>query len=338
MLQAIRSAASWMESCARWAYLAVVSISLCPSSLPITGSVSPSARALEAKECRRSWIRTSSSFAASRTARQALSSALSLQRPSAALRGNTHGLPARRGSASSSRTAGGGSCTARGPDFASGRRSSPASRSTFRDKGRSSRAWLWTSVSRDAVYFHIDPSRSAEVAKLLFGSTEGTVVLVCDRLSTYKRLARELGGKVILQWCWAHQRRSFIDCAAGHVRLRRWCRRWIRRIAKIYRLNDARLKHYNPALPLERQTPAFDAAQARLKKAVDKLFVDAEAQLAGLSDKALRAKPLRSLLKHREGLCVFVDNPQVPMDNNFAERALRGPVTRGSLCTSLSTV
>ena len=196
----------------------------------------------------------------------------------------------------------------------------------FRDKGRSSRAWLWTSVSPDAVYFHIDPSRSAEVAMKLFGSTEGTVVLVCDRLSTYKRLARELSGKVILQWCWAHQRRSFIDCAAGHVRLRRWCRRWIRRIAKIYRLNDARLEHYNPALPLERQTPAFAAAHARLKKAVDNLFADAEAELAGLSDRALRFKPLRSLLKHRGGLCVFVDKPFVPMDNNAGERALRGPV------------
>ena len=196
----------------------------------------------------------------------------------------------------------------------------------FRDRGRSSRAWLWTSVSPDAVYFHIDPSRSAEVAMKLFGSTEGTVVLVCDRLSTYKKLARELGGKVILQWCWAHQRRSFIECAAGHVRLRRWCRRWIKRIAKIYRLNDARLKHYDPALPLERQTPAFDAAQARLKKAVDKMFADAEAELAGMTDKALRFKPLRSLLKHREGLCVFVDKPFVPMDNNAGERALRGPV------------
>ena len=92
-------------------------------------------------------------------------------------------------------------------------------RSGVSREGRSSRAWLWTSVSRDAVYYHIDPSRSAEVAKVLFGSTKGTVVLVCDRLSTYKRLARELDGKVILQWCWAHQRRSFIDCAAGHVRL-----------------------------------------------------------------------------------------------------------------------
>ena len=59
----------------------------------------------------------------------------------------------------------------------------------YREKGRSSRAWLWTSVSPDAVYFHIDPSRSAEVAMKLFGSTKGIVVLVCDRYSAYKKLA-----------------------------------------------------------------------------------------------------------------------------------------------------
>ena len=38
-----------------------------------------------------------------------------------------------------------------------------------------------------------------------------------------------------------------------------------------------------------------------------------------------RARRLRSLLNHREGLCVFVDQPQAPMDNNKAELALRGP-------------
>ena len=193
----------------------------------------------------------------------------------------------------------------------------------YREKGRSSRAWLWTSVSPDAVYFHIDPSRSAEVAMKLFGSVKDTVVLVCDRFSAYRKLARELAGKIILQWCWAHQRRSFIDCAAGRVRLRRWCQRWIERIALIYRLNDERLEHYDRAHPLERQSPAFDAAQAVLEKTVDELFADAETELAGLTDRARRAKPLRSLVKHREGLCVFVDKPFVPMDNNLAELSLR---------------
>ena len=192
------------------------------------------------------------------------------------------------------------------------------------ENGRSSRAWLWTSVSDDAVYFHIDPSRNAEVAMMLFGSVQGTVFLVCDRYSAYRKLARELDGKVILQWCWAHQRRSFIDGAAGHVRLTRWCQGWIEGIAAIYRLNQARLEHYDPGL--ERQTPAFDAAQGELKEAVDDLFADAEAELAGLSDRALKAKPLRSLLNHREGLSVFVDHPRVPPDNNKAELALRGAV------------
>ena len=158
----------------------------------------------------------------------------------------------------------------------------------------------------------------------LFGSVEGIVFLVCDRYSAYRKLARELGGKVILCWCWAHQRRSFIDGAAGHVRLTRWCRGWIARIAAIYRLNEARLEHYDPGL--EYRTPAFKAAQGELKTAVDDLFADAKAELAGLSAKALRAKPLRSLLNHREGLSVFVDNPRVPLDNNKAELALRGAV------------
>ena len=37
------------------------------------------------------------------------------------------------------------------------------------------------------------------------------------------------------------------------------------------------------------------------------------------------SKALRSLINHREGLSVFVDRPLVPMDNNLAERMLRGP-------------
>ena len=192
------------------------------------------------------------------------------------------------------------------------------------ETGRSRRAWLWISVGNDAVYYHIDPSRSAEAAMKLFGSVKGTVFLVCDRYSAYIKMARELDGKVILCWCWIHQRRDFIECAAGQTKLRQWCEGWVGRFASVCRLNKERLKHYDPAL--ERQTPAFDAAQDELKKAVEELFAQAEAELAGLPAKARQRKALRSLLKHREGLSVFVDNPQVPMDNNVAERELRGAV------------
>ena len=40
---------------------------------------------------------------------------------------------------------------------------------------------------------------------------------------------------------------------------------------------------------------------------------------------AREGKALRSLAKHREGLCVFVDKPHVPPTNNIAERILRAP-------------
>ena len=190
-------------------------------------------------------------------------------------------------------------------------------------EGRSNRAWLWTSVSHDAVCLHIDATRSAEAAGKLLAGIIPNAVIVCDRYVAYQKLARMLGGLVILAFCWAHMRRDFIEAAAGQARLTRWCQGWIGRIAEIYRLNDERLEHYDPGR--KRQTPAFDAAQTVLKGAVDTLFAQADRELAILPDQAREARVLRSLVNHREGLCVFVDRPFVPLDNNFAERILRAP-------------
>ena len=39
-----------------------------------------------------------------------------------------------------------------------------------------------------------------------------------------------------------------------------------------------------------------------------------------------QSKVLKSLDKHWSGLTVFVDHQEVPLDNNTAERAQRGPV------------
>ena len=193
----------------------------------------------------------------------------------------------------------------------------------LRAEGRSARAWLWTSVGGEAAYFHIDPSRSAEAARTLLGELPSGTVLVCDRHSAYRKLARALGGTVVLQFCWAHARRDFIRCAAGQADLAGWCGAWLERIAAVYRLDEARLACHDPGA--ERQSAAFDAAQDALRTALDDVFARAGRELDGLPDDAREGRALRSLANHREGLSVFVERPRTPMDNNVAERLLRGP-------------
>ena len=102
-------------------------------------------------------------------------------------------------------------------------------------------------------------------------------------------------------------RRDFVECAAGQVRLTHWCQGWIGRIASIYRLNEARLEHYDPGRT--RQTPAFGAAQTALKKALDGLFARANEELAGLPDEA------------REGT-IKRDTPDGPIELNVESHAV----------------
>ena len=194
----------------------------------------------------------------------------------------------------------------------------------LRTEGRSARAWLWVSVGNDTVYFHIDRSRSAEAAQTLFGEPRSGTILVCDRYSAYKKLVRLLGGLLILQYCLRHQRRDFIQCAAGQIDLAGWCEAWLEQIAAIYRLNEARLEHHNPGIQC--QSAAYDAAQEALETALNDLFASAGRELAGLPEDAREGKALRSLVNHREGLTVFVKDPRTPMDNNLGERLIRNPV------------
>jgi transposase len=45
---------------------------------------------------------------------------------------------------------------------------------------------------------------------------------------------------------------------------------------------------------------------------------------AGLHE--AQRKALKSLLNHWKGLSIFVDRPEIPMDNNESERRLRNPI------------
>ena len=172
----------------------------------------------------------------------------------------------------------------------------------------------------------MDARRNAEAAGKLFAGVGAGTVLVCDAYSAYKKLARVLGGILILAWCWSHVRRKFIEAAAGNDALETWENRWLDRIGKLFHLNRVRLKHYDPEAGMDQQSRKFGIAHRQLQRAVDKLFALAETERAGPAGSDRRAKALNSLVRHRGGHCVFVDRPDIPMDNNLPERIQRGPV------------
>ena len=65
-------------------------------------------------------------------------------------------------------------------------------------------------------------------------------------------------------------------------------------------------------------------AQRRLARFAEAFFAAAKKARDALPESAAQRGPLDSLARHRDGLTVFVDNASVPMDNNAAERGLRG--------------
>jgi transposase len=94
---------------------------------------------------------------------------------------------------------------------------------------------------------------------------------------------------------------------------------WVAGIGAIYHLNDVRLAVLQDAA-------AFAPADAALRQAVMALGLQGEAELTEPNLHPARRQVLTSLGNHWTGLTVFVEHPEVPMDNNTAERVQRGPV------------
>ena len=109
------------------------------------------------------------------------------------------------------------------------------------------------------------------------GLREDQVIIVCDRYSAYKKLAR-LVGTILLAFCWAHVRRDFLDAGRALVKLEAWALDWKARIGELYHLNQQRLAQWQPERPLSEQNAAFGQAQQVL-----------QATLGNLHDEAARA-------------------------------------------------
>jgi len=139
-----------------------------------------------------------------------------------------------------------------------------------------------------------------------------------DRYSGYKAMEQVKQGNLVLAFCWAHVRRDFVRVGKGYPELTAWALSWLRQIRELYHLNRQRLRH-----PVG--TAEFAAADAQLRQHVAVMVGERDTELADDNLREPCRKVLVSLNEHYSGLTLFVDDPRIPLDNNYGERLIRNP-------------
>lgn len=172
--------------------------------------------------------------------------------------------------------------------------------------------------SAQVIVFVLDPTRCHDVPENYFGDAHG--ILNVDRASNFKAMRQVKEGHIVLAFCWAHVRHDFLIIFVGWQEiLQPWALQWLERIAELYDRNDARLAvRHDPA--------AFAVADQQLRQHVAAIVQQRDAELQQPNLHPASRKVLTSLVNHWPGLTVFVDHPEVPLDNNASERCHRGPV------------
>jgi transposase len=213
-----------------------------------------------------------------------------------------------------------------------------------RDGSGPAKWWLWVFLGPDTVCFVLDPTRSGAVLARHAGIDEDTgqltadedggprrLVISSDFYSVYQSAGKKADGLVNL-YCWAHIRRYFVRAGdADPARLTYWTAAWLERIKGLYACHDELTAAWNgAAAPAPRDKTAaaarLDDAQAAWNAALTAIDETRKKQMAapGLAEPAKKA--LATLDREWDGLAAHRDYPMIGLDNNAAERMIRGPV------------
>ncbi len=196
----------------------------------------------------------------------------------------------------------------------------------MRRKG-SDKWWLWAICTADTAFYAIGPSRGADAAKDLLEGYDG--ILVADGYNVYGALAQlrtrsgtqldlDGGAEVLpdfsLVACWMHARRFFFKASKSTPT----ADELLDLVAELYRLDKAtRAEASSP-------DQLHELRQQHLRPVIDQ--IDAWRQAQRALPRSQFDKGLNYLATHWAGLTRFLDDPQIPLDNGDAERAIRGPV------------
>lgn len=182
--------------------------------------------------------------------------------------------------------------------------------------GKMKSAYFWPVYGeRDEVCFPFCESRRGEHVRQVLGHSrpEGAVLLT-DGYAAYTAYAQKLG--LTHAQCWAHCRRTMFEAQSVEPQL---AAEALTRIQALYAVEE-RIRELNLSGEAKRQHRLTHS-----KPHADQFFEWVDRQLR--SQAFLPSSPLTKALAYaqerRAGLEIFLSDPDVPIDTNHLERALR---------------
>lgn len=199
--------------------------------------------------------------------------------------------------------------------------------------------YLWGFSTKQTSYFECHDTRSGDVAGDLLLQSKCRF-LVSDVFSGYNKSvndtnkirAEKLEALIEHAYCNAHARRKFKEAsevlkavAEGVTEPEARARAeaeyeqslfFIKQYRKIYRLEGLAQKF----------PESIQKIRLRHRKYFEKMRDRCMSDIAGYSVKSTIGKAMSYFLKNYHNFVRFIDNPEVPIDNNPAERVLRNPV------------
>lgn len=187
--------------------------------------------------------------------------------------------------------------------------------------GKMKATYFWPVYGdQDEVCFpHFESRRHEHVEQALGAKLAPGTVLLSDGYGAYLAYAKKMG--ITNAQCWAHSRRGIFEAkdaqphAAGQA---------LAQIAALYKIEEHIREHKlkGEAKRLHRMTHS--------KPLVEKFFewVDKQFEELGLLPSNPLTQALAYVRERRAGLSVFLDDPEVAIDTNHIERALR-PIPTG---------
>ncbi len=185
--------------------------------------------------------------------------------------------------------------------------------------GKTKTGRLWTYVRDDrpagdtaapAVWFAYSPDRKGEHPERHLEKFRGT--LQADAYAGFNQLYEN--GRIEQAPCWAHVRRKFYDLEQTHASP--VAREALVRIGALYGIEET----IRGKPPDERRA----VRQAQSKPLLDSLRQWFEATLSKLSRKSDTTVAVRYALSRWDALVRYKDDGHIEIDNNAAERSLRG--------------